>query len=106
MKILVGSESYSISDFNQDKFKVFVISNDKSYYIGDLRKFKGSDNGNYMNYLRIDQSVEEEALNTEHPNEDMKVIIEEELNRPFMSRNLMDDTITNMEYLNNMSKSK
>jgi hypothetical protein len=67
-------------------------------YIGDLRSFS---NGEYISYINIDK-VHQKRSNMElvKPNDIQMDIIENELNKNYISPNLMDKNITYREFLN------
>lgn len=97
LNIMIDSEYYELSQFNQEKYGVYVVDGNKTFYIGDIRKFS---TGGYISYLRIENYVEK-APHTKlvKPNEEQSKVIDEELNKNYLSRNLMDDTITYIEYI-------
>lgn len=97
---MIESEPYEESQFKQLKYRVFIETTDKRYYIGDLRKFASNDE--FISYINIDKIREQEpefVLNT--PTQEQMVLINHELNMSYLSRNLMDDTITYREKLKN-----
>ena len=100
-KIMIDSKPYDTSQFGQLKFGVYIENNNKHYYIGDIREFtKTKGPTPYMSYLDIERSVEKEPDGVLcHPNEEQIQIINNELDKNYLSPNLMDDTITFREYL-------
>lgn len=104
-QIMIDCEPYDISQFGQKKYGVYIENSNKHYYIGDIREFsKTKDNSNkystYMSYLNIEKIVEKEPTGTLcHPNSEVMDIINKELDKNYLSSNLMDDTITFREFL-------
>ena len=100
-KIMVDCKAYDTSQFGQDKFGVYIENNGKTYYIGDIREFtKASGPNPYLSYLNIDRVREKEPSSVLcKPNADQMKIIEQELSKDYVSNNLMDDTITYIEFL-------
>lgn len=95
--IMIDCEPYDISQFNQKKFGVYIENPNRTIYIGDLRQFS---DGKYLSYLNIEKFVEKEPENVLcHPNEEQMAIINIELNKNYLSPNLMDETITFREFL-------
>lgn len=99
--IMIDCEPYDKSQFGQLKYGVYIENNGKSYYIGDIREFtKTSGPTPYMSYLNIEKFVEKEPTGTLcPPNDEVMGIINDELNKSYLSPNLMDDTITFREFL-------
>lgn len=96
-KILVDSKPYDLSQFNQHKYGVYIKNNEYLYYIGDIRTF---DKIKYLSYLNIEKIKKiDNKSNLIIPDENQLNIIEEELNKSYLSPNLMDDTITYKEYI-------
>jgi hypothetical protein len=100
-KIMIDSEPYDKSQFGQNKYGVYIENNDTHYYIGDIREFtKAKGPTPYMSYLDIERYVEKQPTGVLcHPNNEQMKIIDEELNKSYLSPNLMDETITFREYL-------
>ena len=97
-QIMIDCEPYEESQFGQSKYGVYIESNDTRYYIGDLRSFKTKPD--YISYLNIDKVIEKEPEGVLcHPNEEQMKIIDQELDKNYLSPNLMDDTITYREFL-------
>ena len=101
-KIMIDCEPYDVSQFGQNKYGVYIENNDIHYYIGDIREFiKASGPTPYMSYLNIERVIEKEPTGTLCiPNDEQIKIINTELDKNYLSPNLMDDTITFREYLN------
>lgn len=100
-KIMINSEPYDKSQFGQNKYGVYIENNDKHYYIGDIREFtKTKGPTPYMSYLNVEKYVEKEPTGILcKPNEEQMKIIDVELNKNYLSPNLMDDTTTFREFL-------
>lgn len=100
-KIMIDCEPYDRSQFGQDKYGVYIQNNDTHYYIGDIREFTKSEETNpYISYLTIDRVIEKEPSGELcQPNIEQMDIIEEELDKSYLSPNLMDETITLREFL-------
>ena len=97
LNIMIDSEYYELSQFGQEKYGVYVVDGDKTFYIGDIRKYS---TGGYASYLRIENYIEKTPYSTlVKPDEEQGQIIDEELNKNYLSRNLMDDTISYIEYI-------
>lgn len=100
-QIMIDCEPYDTSQFGQSKFGVYIENNQKHYYIGDIREFtKTKGPTPYMSYLNIGKVVEKKPTGTLcHPNSEVMSIINKELDKNYLSRNLMDDIITFREFL-------
>ncbi len=98
---MIDCEPYDKSQFGQHKYGVYIENNNKRYYIGDIREFtKTKGPTPYMSYLNVEKYVEKEPTGTLcSPNDEQMRIIDEELNKNYLSSNLMDDTITFREFL-------
>lgn len=95
--IMIDCEPYDVSQFNQKKFGVYIENPKSTIYIGDLRQ---SSTGGYISYLNIERFKIKKPENTVcHPNKEQMEIINAELNKNYLSRDLMDETITFREYL-------
>jgi len=83
------------------KFGVYVKNVDDYYYLGDIREFTTSGGGSpYLSYLNIDRVTKKTPTQElVLPNQEIMDIIEKELDKPYLSRNLMDETITKREYI-------
>ena len=92
--ILIDESPYEESQFRQEKYGVYIQMEDgRKLYIGDLRKFKSD--GKYLSYIWIDRSsIKDIDRPLIEPNDDQLNIINSELDKNYLSRNLMDDTIT------------
>lgn len=104
-KILIDRDPYDKSQFGQNKYGVYIATNDLTlpirvhYYIGDIREFEDSP-GKYISYLDIERFIEKEPTgNVCDPNVEQMEIINKELDKTYQSRNLMDDSITFRELL-------
>lgn len=96
-KIVIDCEPYDVSQFNQKKFGVYIENPKSTIYIGDLREYS---TGGYVSYLNIERfKIKKPENSVCHPNDEQMQIINDELNKDYLSRNLMDDTITFREYL-------
>jgi hypothetical protein len=100
-KIMIDCEPYDTSDFGQNKYGVYIENNNTHYYIGDIREFtKAKGPTPYMSYLNIEKYIEKKPTGVLcHPNSEQMSIINDELDKNYLSRNLMDDTITFREFL-------
>lgn len=97
LNIMIDSEYYELSQFKQEKYGVYVVDGDKTIYIGDIRRYS---TGGYASYLRIENYIEKTPYSKlVKPNEEQSKIIDEELNKNYISKNLMDDTISYIEYI-------
>ena len=103
-EIMIESEPYENSQFGQEKYGIYIeLPDGVRYYIGDIRKFtKTKGPTPYMSYINLDNIIEKEASGVlVHPNKEQLDIINKELDRNYLSRNLMDDTITYREKIKN-----
>jgi hypothetical protein len=103
-EIMIESEPYENSQFGQEKYGVYIeLPDGVRYYIGDIRKFINTDGQNpYISYLNLDKITKKEPLKVlVRPNKEQMDIINNELDRNYLSRNLMDDTITYREKIKN-----
>jgi len=96
-EILIDNEPYDLSQFKQYKYGVYIKSYDDLYYIGDLRTF---DKIKYLSYLNIEKIKKVKyKSNLIQPDENQLKIIEEELDKNYLSPDLMDDTLSYKEYI-------
>jgi len=104
LEFFIDKEPYEKSQFGQDKHKVYLFKNNQAYYLGDIRKFK---NGDLLSYLRLD-NIKKVNMSNElskiykveymrELNNKEKEILDEELNRNVIERDLMADEITYKE---------
>lgn len=92
-EILIEEQPYKKSQFDQEQYRVFIKTPTKYYYIGDLRKFPEIDR--YNGYLNLDRVSEQEPdYKLIQLNPEQMEIVDRELNRNYLSSNLMDEPIT------------
>ena len=106
LNFFIDKEPYDKSQFGQNKHKVYLFKDDKVYYLGDIRKFK---NGKSLSYLRLDDikpvnmdislSKIYKINYMRDLNKEEKEILDEELDRNVIERDLMADEITYKEKL-------
>lgn len=104
LKFFIDKEPYDKSQFGQDKYKVYLFKGDKTYYLGDIRKFK---DGKSLSYLRLDNikpvnmdislSKIYKFEYMKDLNKEEKEILDKELDRNVIERDLMADEITYRE---------
>ncbi len=103
MKYLKLFEDFNIRNLFKSKEKENLGTKDfsKSNIMIDIREFtKTKGPTPYMSYLNIEKYVEKEPIGELcKPNREQMRIIDEELNKNYLSPNLMDDTITFREFL-------
>jgi hypothetical protein len=89
----IDREPYEKSQFNQNKYKVYLTKDGVTYYIGDIRRFDSSNN--LISYLRLDHMTKVEFPKNVRglKNEEME-IVNNELDRQVLTPNLMDEPIT------------
>lgn len=97
----IDRESYEKSQFNQDKYKVYLTKDGVTYYIGDIRKFE---NRNTISYLTLDKMTKVESFpeNVRGLNNEEMEILNNELDKEVLSPNLMDEPITYREKINSL----
>ena len=77
-QIMIDCEPYEESRFGQSKYGVYIETDRKHYYIGDLRKL----GDNYTSYLDIERYIETEPHGVLcHPDESQMALINKELNK-------------------------
>jgi hypothetical protein len=107
LKFYIDKEPYDKSQFGQNKHKVYLFKDDdKVYYLGDIRKFK---DGKSLSYLKLDDikpvnidislSKIYKIQYMRDLNKEEKEILDEELDRNVIERDLMADEITYREKL-------
>jgi len=91
LKIMIDSEPYDKSQFGQNKYGVYIKNNNIYYYIGDIREFtKAKGPTPYMSYLNIERYTKKQPTGTLcQPNDEQMRIIDEELNKNYLSPNLI-----------------
>ena len=97
-EIKIEIEPYEESQFRQGKYRVFIINDDKTYYIGDLRKFNS--NNEFLSYLNLDKiKLQKPQFDLINLTDEQMDIVNKELNRLCLTSNLMDDHISYREKL-------
>lgn len=97
----IDREPYDKSQFGQDKYKVYLTKNGITYYIGDIRRFKSSNDP--ISYLRLDNmSKIDFPKNVRGLNNEELQIVNDELDKQVITNNLLDDPITYREKIKSL----
>jgi hypothetical protein len=98
----IDREPYEKSQFNQDKYKVYLTKDGVTYYIGDIRRF--ASNNNPISYLRLDKMTKVDSFpkNVSGLNSEEMEIVNSELDKQALTSNLMDEPITYREKIESL----
>lgn len=96
LNFFIDKKPYDKNQFGQNKHKVYLFKDDKVYYLGDIRKFK---DGESLSYLRLDniKPVNTDKKYMRDLNKEEMEILDKELDRNVIERDLMADEITYRE---------
>lgn len=104
LNVFIDTEPYESSQFGQEKYSVYVSGNSTDlYYIGDIRKWPNTDS--YLSYLRFDKIKKVNRIRIEPIEGKAKELVEKELDKIYIASDLMDDDITNRDYLKKLLNS-
>ena len=111
MKCFIDNEPYDVSQFNWNKHKVYLLTDNLNLYVlGELRYAPIKD-AKPFSYLNLDKIIKytygeyrELVQTTRELNDAEQVVVDEEFNRTKFSRNLLDDMPTYRKFWTNLIK--